>query len=151
MLKIMAEKWNKNKDRLRKALMQTNLQDITYLELAKLTFNKIFNDEKKKLDIENITEIDNGEYQGTLLYLIPFATYQPTEDEYLMTYVGYGSCSGCDTLQAIQSEIPYSEHPTEENIKDFMNLCKDLITNTIKPYNHGWRKDERFEPIDIQE
>lgn len=45
-----------------------------------------------------------------------------------MTYVGYGSCSGCDTLQAIQE---CGENiPTPEQLKDFMSLCKDLVTIT---------------------
>ena len=98
--------------------------------------------EVNKLDLEKITEIDNGDYQGTLLFLIPFDTYQPFEYEYLMTFVGYGSCSGCDTLQSIQHG--YHQKLTEGQVNDFMTLCKDILTNTIRPYNCGWREQEVF-------
>ena len=116
-----------------------------------MSFEVVFNSGEdqtsRQLSIEEITEIDNGDYQGTLLYLIPFKTYQLSENEYLMTYVGYGSCSGCDTLQAIQD---YSEKPlTEGQISDFMALCKDILTNTIKPYNHGWRETEDYNQVEF--
>jgi hypothetical protein len=29
-----------------------------------------------------------------------------------------------------------------------MTLCKDILQNTIKPYNNGWRKEEEWEPIE---
>lgn len=32
--------------------------------------------------------------------------------------------------------------------KDFMNICKDLICNAIKPYNYGWRHDDRFDVVE---
>lgn len=85
------------------------------------------------------------------MYLIPFKTYQPCEYEYLMTYVNYGSCSGCDTLESILSDGEYnSKVPTVQQLKDYMSLCRDLINNTIKPYNGGWREDEDFKTVEIQ-
>jgi hypothetical protein len=121
------------------------------LNLLELTVNCILNDEENspKWDAGEITEIDNGNHQGTLLYLIPERTYQPSEYEYLMTYIGYGSCSGCDLLQSIQ---PWDKSKiTDETVKDFMSLCKDFITNMIKPYNCGWREDSRFEHVTLEE
>ena len=97
------------------------------------------------LDCENMSVIDNGDYQGTLLFLIPFDTYQPCEGDYLMTYVGYGSCGGCDSLLSI-TECSWHA-PNEEEIKELMALCKDIVTNTIKPYNHGWRYSELFDHV----
>lgn len=139
MLKVLIEKWDKNKERLSEALHEMPLQYVGYKDLVKLTFDKIYNDGVSpecnwaydKLDTERITEINDGEYQGTLLFLIPFAGYQPAEYEYLMTYIGYGSCSGCDTLQGIQDYLPDDGQPTERNIAQFMVLCKDIICNTI--------------------
>lgn len=153
MLKYCLTQWNKNEDKLKEVLSKnTELND--YITLVKLTFDTIFNIDNKyrvELDIENITEIDNGEYQGTLLYLIPFKTYQPCEYEYLMTYVNYGSCSGCDTLESILSDGEYdSKVPTVQQLKDYMSLCRDLVNNTIKPYNGGWREDEDFKTVEIQ-
>lgn len=151
MLRYCYEKWNKNRSTLEKKLRETNLCGVNYLDLLKLTVKCIFNDDAfdVKWDTENITEIDNGDYQGTLLYLIPGDYYQPSESEYLMTYIGYGSCSGCDLLQSIQ---PWDRSKvTEETIKDFMSLCKDFVTNTVKPYNYGWRSDGRFEQMTMEE
>lgn len=151
MLKIVRDKWDKNKELLRNELINgTNFNKCSYLDLVKLTFDYIYNSDEilrsEKVDVSAITEIDNGDYQGTLIYLIPFNTYQPDECQYLMTYVGYGSCSGCDTLQAIQARE--KEALTEQQVSDFMILCKDILTNTIKPYNHGWRNDGRFDQIE---
>lgn len=151
MLKILLRKWNENKSLLRQELStRTNLNGCNYLDLVKLTFETIYNKGElgygKDLDLDNITQIDNGDYQGTLLFLIPFNIYQPSEYEYLMTYVGYGSCSGCDTLLSIQ-EYNNGQELTEQQVKLFMNLCKDIVTNTIKPYNSGWRENDNFDVV----
>ena len=46
-------------------------------------------------------------------------------EDYLITHTYYGSCSGCDTLQGINS---YScELPTEEQVKDYMTLALHLV------------------------
>lgn len=157
MIKYCIEKWDKNKDLLRSALDNNRLLNhvlnrndddpleyLEYKDLVKLTVMFILNDENE-WDVNKITEIDDGDYQGTLLYLIPEDTYQPNSSEYLMTFVEYGSCSGCDTLQAIQCFLDTKSR--DKSIDDLMNLCKDLICNMIKPYNTGWRHDERFNTI----
>ena len=150
MIKYCIDKWNKNRDKLEEALMKdSTLNCCDYHHLVKMVVKYILNDEDsgygKNWDADNITEIDNGNYQGTLLFIIPADTYQPSEYEYLMTYVRYGSCSVCDTLQSIRG---WGDEPiTPEQIKDFMGLCKDLVTNMIKPYNTGWRASSDFEVV----
>ena len=62
-----------------------------------------------------------------------------------MTYINYGSCSGCDTLLSLQCD--YSNDAAKTKIKGFICLCKDILMNTIKPYNSGWRKEEEWDPI----
>lgn len=152
MIKIMKDRWSKNNNKLRTALAErTDLNTCSYKDLVKLTFEHIFNstsDEfcSDRLDIKHITEIDNGVYQGTCIYMIPFDTYQPCESEYLMTYVGYGSCSGCDTLMSIQDWG--DDKLTENQLNQFMSLCKDIVCNTIKPYNIGWRQDDAFDQVE---
>ncbi len=150
MIKYCLQKWDKNRKKLEDVLREdTTLNSCNYGYLVKLVVENILNDETNDYcdtwDSGNITTVDNGDYQGTLLFLIPTKTYQPSEYDYLMTYVGYGSCSGCDTLQAIQSWDDVK--PTKQQLKDYMTLCKDLVCNMIKPYNTGWREDERFEPV----
>ena len=73
-----------------------------------------------------MTVIDNGDYQGTQIFIIPINTYQPGVDEYVYTHTYYGSCSGCDTLQAIQS-WDGDELPNEEQVKDYMELALHLL------------------------
>ena len=107
----------------------------------------ILNDENE-WSVNKIKEIDDGDYQGTLLYLIPEDTYQPDSSEYLMTFVEYGSCSGCDTLQGIQCFLGVRSR--DKSIDDLMSLCKDLICNMIKPHNTGWGHDEKFDTIEIK-
>ena len=98
MTRIMKERWDANNDKLRAVLAERiDLNECYYEYLVKLTFETIYNTSvtglDRKLDLERITVVDNGDYQGTLLFLIPFDTYQPSEHEYIMTYIGYGSCS----------------------------------------------------------
>ena len=50
-------------------------------------------------DPNRITQINHGDYQGTLVYVIAGGGYQP--HDHFATHVFYGSCSGCDTLESI--------------------------------------------------
>ena len=145
MIKYCLDCWNKNQQLLLDQIKtDTSLNDCNYEYLVKLVTKYILG---KDWDAEQITTIDNGDYQGTLLFLIPKDTYQPCEYEYLMTFVGYGSCSVCDTLQAIQD---WGEKVlTPEQVEDFMKLCKDLVTNMICPYNTGWRESAEFQPVEV--
>lgn len=147
MIKYCKEKLDKNEYKLRNKIMDCKTkEDWNYEDIVKISIDNILNDDDDiNWDIENITVIDNGDYQGTELYLIPRKTYQPSEYEYIMTYVGYGSCSGCDTLLCIQ-DYGNSE---EEQVNEYMRLCKDIICNIIKPYNHGWRSDDIFNQVEV--
>ena len=160
MIKYCLEKWDANKEKLRKVLSGANLEAIEYKDLVKMVVRYVLNDETAHNDEaigydhcewnwDRITQIDDGEYRGTLLYMIPRNTYQPSEYDYLMAYVNYGSCSGCDALQYLQSIIYPNQ--TEKNVNDFMTLCKDILTSIIKPYNYGWRYDERFDVCEVEE
>lgn len=150
MLKIMRDRWAKNEGKLKAAIEFLDINILDYKDLVRLTFREIFNNDENGRDVlnlERITEIDDGSYQGTLIYLIPFDCYEPDESDYLMTYVGYGSCSGCDALQSIQG----SWISRERQEKDILTLCKDIITNTVKPYNYGWRHNADFDVVEENE
>lgn len=161
LIKYCYDKWNKNCDKLEKVIRgnQKKLKNCEYDYLVKLIVYNILNEDideysADKWDGENIITIDNGDYQGTLLFLIPQDVYQPNEAKYLMTYVNYGSCSVCDTLMNIQMDVPYAdenETMSEQTVKDFMALCRDLVCHIIKPYNIGWRESEEFEPVKIKD
>lgn len=153
-------KWNQNKNILEKALHEAvGLNECGYSEIIKLIVKEILNGGKTEneydddyfWDADNITIVDNGDYQGTLLFLIPCDTYQPSEYEYLLTYVGYGSCSGCDTLMSIQSDGDYGKKLTDGQVRDIMRLCMNIVANMIKPYNAGWRNEEQFNTVEFKE
>jgi hypothetical protein len=146
-MKIIRDRWNENQEKLEKVFenkSREELENLRYKDLVTIAFDTIYNDRKEShftnVDTSKITQIDDGEYQGTLLFLLPFDTYQPHEGEYLMTYVGYGSCSYCDTLWGIQAL-----EDKEDMIRDYMCLCKDILAHAIKPYNDGWRNATAFD------
>lgn len=74
-------------------------------------------------DPERITSIDHGHYQGTLLFVIGANGYQP--DDYWYVKVNYGSCSGCDTLQAIYDYS--SDPPTDKQVDEYMTLALHIV------------------------
>lgn len=152
MLKFCRDAWYENKDKLEAAIMtDTRLNDCEYSYLVELIVEHILNPSIetswKQFDTDAITVIDNGDYQGTILFVIPRRTYQPSEYDYLLTYVNYGSCSGCDTLLSIQDYGHIDKFPTESQVADYMTLCKDLVCNIVKPYNCGWRYEDEFAEI----
>jgi hypothetical protein len=75
------------------------------------------------IDPNRIHQIDDGDYQGTLLFVIADGSYQPSDYWYVKVY--YGSCSGCDTLQAICS---YSDDPpTDDQVEQYMTLALHVV------------------------
>lgn len=157
MIKFCKYAWDKNADKLRKILEESEnkyLFRCQYKDLVSLVVKTIFNNATDLgghiWDADSITEIDNGDYQGTLLFTIPEDTYQPASYQYLMTFVEYGSCSVCDTLQAIQCCVPYTDSTEKSDsvVDDFMALCRDIVANTIHPFNTGWRNEDLFDPAE---
>jgi len=74
-------------------------------------------------DPQRIHEIDDGDYQGTLVYVIGSKGYQPSDYYYLR--VSYGSCSVCDTLQSV-SEYS-SDPPMDSQLDRYMTLALHII------------------------
>ena len=81
-------------------------------------------------DPERIHEIDDGDYQGTLVYVIGAKGYQPSK--YWYVKVEYGSCSGCDTLQAIRDSGYGYDTPNAEQVKDYMTLALHIVQRLKK-------------------
>jgi hypothetical protein len=92
----------------------------SYLDVVRAVVRAITDaDEYRAPDPERIHQIDDGDYQGTLVFVIAATGYQPSD--YWYVKVNYGSCSGCDTLQAISS---YSDQPpTAEQVRDYLTLA----------------------------
>lgn len=131
MIKEFVESWDKHKDELKdffKNNTQSNYSD--YEDIVKLLFEKVINVDleydSEKFDTENIKVIDDGDYQGTRILILHKNSYQPNISEYVYTHTYYGSCSGCDTLQAIL-DWNYDKKPNEQQVEDLMQLALHLL------------------------
>lgn len=105
--------------------------------LIQYVLNEGLNDDwdEIKINPDTLTEIDFGDYQGTLIYIFAQDTYQPSTNDTFYTSVEYGSCSGCDTLQAIQGYC-LEELPNEKQVEGYMKLSLDILQriNRFKDY-----------------
>ena len=128
MVKEIIKQWEENKYKLEEYLKTTKQSEYSdYKEIVKALFEHCIPkaDEYSGWNIEKMTVIDDGDYQGTQIFLIPKDTYQPSAEDYIVTDTYYGSCSGCDTLQSIAS-YDY-ELPTESQVKEYMTLALHLV------------------------
>ncbi len=158
MLQIMKDFWAENEKNLKariSKLTNDEVHSLTYRDLLAMALDEIYNkhfgelSSYDALNLDKITVIDDGEYQGTFIFMIPFNTYQPCASEYLMTYIWYGSCSGCDTMQGIQSLCGYDNTTNRPDTVDngLLALCRDMIVRMIRPYNDIFHEDEAFKQV----
>lgn len=127
MIKEFVVAWDTNKDKLMEHF-RTHPQSeyCDYVDLVKLLFTIVINPVvRTPFNCEDIVVLDHGDYQGTQLFILHEITYQPSVVEYVYTNSYYGSCSGCDTLQAIQG-YEY-DIPNDSQVRDYMQLCLGLL------------------------
>jgi len=161
MIKYCRDKWGQNCDKLEQFFRTIeHLYEYSYEDILMYTVKYILDDGEyptpfdRGWDYLKIHKIDDGEYQGTLMFLIPRANrYQPAEYDYLLTYIGYGSCNVCDILTSIQADYDFAETEAdkEQAIKDLMKLSCDMVNNMIVPYNTGWRERQEYKQTDWEE
>lgn len=147
MLGMLSRMWGKQYNELKAKLRETDLRCVDYLDLVKMTFDVVVNQYSEQdadhiVNIDGIQEIDHGDYQGTKLFVIPLDTYQPWASDYLFTWVGYGSCTLCDTLMGIypdwEQEPPYDD----KTVGPFLSLCGHILSNTTQPYGDSFEFEE---------
>lgn len=138
MIKEFVRYWEVGKENLRDYFKKTKQEKYSeYKDLVVALFKYVINPGIQcdsahtrcydAYDTKKITVIDDGDYQGTLLFVLPRRSYQPFVDDYVYTSVCYGSCSGCDTLLGISH---YSDVlPNKNQIDDYMTLCLHLLQN----------------------
>ena len=140
MIQKFVEAWDANKSKLEEHLKTHRMEEYDeYEKLVKLLFEIVINpyistQDETPYDVEKMTVIDDGEYQGTQLFVLPKDTYQPCSWEYVMTHQGYGSCSGCDLLQGITQYE--SGQPDSEQLDELMTLCLHLLQRCKIPFNY---------------
>ena len=129
MIQEVIKQWDENKHKLEEYFRTTKQEEYSgsYKSILQKVIELVVTekDDYNKYDATKITVVDDGDYQGTQIFLIPTDTYQPSIEDYLITHTYYGSCSGCDTLQSISS---YEDDlPTEEQVKEYMTLALHLV------------------------
>jgi hypothetical protein len=133
MIKEFVDKWYKNKDNLEEYFRNTRQEEydnykVIVTKLIELVLNYEETDSFEKLDVERMVQIDNGDYQGTLIYVIPKTFYQPDINEHVYTYVYYGSCSVCDVLQSISNiSGNYEGKPSQKQVEGYMQLALNIL------------------------
>jgi len=101
-----------------------------YEDIVKAVVKLITDNKYPRLDPERIHVIGDGDYQGTLLFVIGAKEYQPRD--YWCVFVDYGSCSGCDTLEAIHETVLSNKPPTQQQTDDYMSLALHIVQNITK-------------------
>lgn len=129
MIKEFVQAFEDNIARVRRAFCEHCPED--YKQIVCEVVKAINNYEEKKYGYpypDNIHVINDGDYQGTLVFVIPEFDYQPME--YWYVRVAYGSCSGCDTLQGIGWWHP--NNPTKQQLDDVMMLALHVVQGLRK-------------------
>ena len=133
MITEIIQRWEENKKKLEEYFRTTKQTEYDSYEaivrkIFEICINKsdsIEGDFNLEFNLENLHVIDDGGWQGTQIFIIPKTEYSPDVDDYIITDTYYGSCSGCDTLQAI---CGYTyELPTEQQVKEYMTLSLHLV------------------------
>ena len=124
MIKEFIGIWEANKGSLRRHYqekgMPSNYKEVVKNVVKMLEDNLTNEYDFGKPDSSKVHEIDDGHYQGMLVYLFPNKDYQPTT--YWGVTVFYGSCSGCDTLQHILEDTN-----KEQQLNDIMTESLHVI------------------------
>lgn len=136
MVKEFVKAWEVNKPRLSAYFAARPQSDYdTYGKIWQAVITEVLNpkmDEWDRLAANKVKVIDDGDYQGTFILVTPKDIYQPTETDYVVTFVDYGSCSGCDVLQDIQSsnyddDYDYLGKPSNQQIADYLTLSLHML------------------------
>lgn len=125
MIQEFVNTFMKKQDELKGVLSKKHPEN--YGELVKIVITLIKNNNDAMLNPDNIHCIISGTYSGTKLYIIESTEY---DSDFWYVKIGYGSCSGCDTLDAIYNYS--SDPPNEDQIKDYMTLALHIVQGIKK-------------------
>lgn len=146
---MYAESWFRQKEELRKYLQTHEQMEYAkdYIDLLKVLIQIVINpdEEERPLKIEQIIEIDKGCYGGEKVWLIP-QEEEPDVRDFIVTYMAYGTCSGCDLLEGIISNSDMvTDFANEKQINDYMLLALHLLQRMRRLLSvEDFELDERF-------
>lgn len=128
MINEFVERFMKNKGAVRAIFEAQHPSDYSAIVAAVVNAVTDSDADGNAPDSGRIHCIDDGDYQGTLVFVIAAKGYQPSAYWYVM--VDYGSCSGCDTLEAIRGYT--EEPPTESQVDQYMTLALHIVQKLRK-------------------
>lgn len=125
MILDFTERFQEIKPKLLKEFGKTH--PSSYEDIFRKTIKIMFEDyENEEIcdsdlpDFNRITVINDGDWQGTLVFVIGAQGYQPST--YWVSSVNYGSCSSCDTFQMYED----FDHP-KKSAPNMVTLALHLI------------------------
>lgn len=143
MITELIEQWESNKSGLENWFKTNKLSEYdSYEKIVKTLFTYGI----KGYDPAKITVIDDGNYQGTKIFIIPEANVSPSAEEYLVTNTFYGSSTHSDVLLSIIGLSDSDDFPNDEQIKQYMILSLHLVQKIkylYKPSHYELLSDER--------
>ena len=121
MIKEFVERWEAGKEGLRERYRKERPDNYEAIvrNVVELLHDE---DEYNSIDPKRIHVIDDGDYQGTLVFVIASSGYQPHKYWYVRVY--YGSCSGCDALESIRE---WEDEISEEETNGYMTLSLHVV------------------------
>jgi hypothetical protein len=135
MIKRFVQRWNERKQLAADAFAAKH--PGSYADVVRIAVTVLSNPDNPSSvwpDPERIQEIDHGDYQGTLIYVVGQSGYQPST--YWGVSVDYGSCSGCDTLECIRDFL--DGPPTDNQIAQYMTLAFDVLRGMKQISGYVW-------------
>lgn len=145
MLDICKKKWAENESNLKKFINE-NLDvimgdredfDCTNYDYENLLERTLFIIFDGYFEFDSIHQVGyDNDYQGTLVFTFCAKNNCDTPTGFYATFVYYGSCSGCDTLQYIKEKYveEYQSKNHEEIVKDLLGLCRDMVTRMVQMF-----------------
>ena len=128
MIQEFVKRFDEKRDDIRAELgnlLDTKGWDLEYDDIVRIVIKAVSGNWPNRMDLERIHRIDDGDYQGTLVYVIPEDGYQPRD--YWYVRIAYGSCSGCDTLQWIMCCHDWKGEEREKVIDDLFTLALHVV------------------------
>lgn len=101
-----------------------------------------YGDLVESMGVHIIEEKNFGDYQGDIVYHV--ARNGPNGAEYGILIQGYGSCSGCDALQAAEPsywQLEDGHAITDEDLKDVLALRDQMAASVM------WQGTEAFQKL----
>lgn len=134
MIKGLSKRWELKKSEIFDYFSNNhpeNYKEIVSKVIEKIGLDELSDYAEPAMDYKRIVEINFGDYQGTLVYVIGSYGYQPSDHYYVL--VDYGSCSTCDTFQSIKyAYFEETQRPSEQQAKDYLTLALHIAQGIKK-------------------